>query len=335
MSVVLPPDDPARETAADLDLEISPDAAHELHRAALQLKRSEVVGMLAAAAVLALAAAGSIYVGAFVHLTFFAVAAAVIVAKLALELVRLKRDTPMESWRRERREMVEDASGRAEHLRRSAGVVPIATFSLMAVTCAVTGVQLLVVGVRESIPLAALVKPAVRAGEWWRLLSAAFLHGNLLHLLANMGALSTLGGIVETYDRPTRIPLAYLAAVLTGSIASTLASGIASVGASGGVLGIAGFLVVSSRLRRDGAPAWVRKQVWSMIGATAVLGIVAFFFIDNAAHLGGALAGAAVGWLSASAAASKPLARALDAAGWLSAAILTAAAVFTATRLVQ
>ena len=69
-----------------------------------------------------------------------------------------------------------------------------------------------------------------------------------------------------------------------------------------------------------------------MLASTAVLGIAAFMFIDNAAHLGGALTGAAIGhavcrW-------GQPYQRHIDAAGLTAAVILGAGAVFTVTRLV-
>jgi membrane associated rhomboid family serine protease len=314
------------------DPDISVDAARALHRDAVQLKRHEL--MFAAPMLILAVPIGVLAIMMPRELGFFAFVAGALVfhaGRTAVEFVRLRRAEPVENWRREQRDEAADVEGRRQHLERAAAVRPWATLSLVGVTMAVTAVQFLGPGIRESIGLAALVKPAVRAGEWWRLLSAGYLHGNLMHVLGNMSALCFLGEMIEIYDRPIRLPLAYLAAVIGGSLASTFVSNAPSVGASGGVLGLAGYLLMSGRLRPDGTTHWVRRRIVSMLAATAALGVAAFFFIDNAAHVGGALAGAGVGWLSARADRQD----AIDRAGWVAAVVLAGGACFTVARLLR
>jgi hypothetical protein len=152
-----------------------------------------------------------------------------------------------------------------------------------------------------------------------------------LHLLSNVGALVTIGELIETYDRRARIPLVYLCAVIGGSLASTLVSSRPAIGASGGVLGLVAYLLVVAGRRSGGPPDWVRQQMLKILAMTALLGLVAFAFIDNAAHAGGALTGAAFGFFTVS--RHNEYHQADDGAGWAAAAILSAGAVFTVLRL--
>ena len=222
----------------------------------------------------------------------------------------------------------------AELVARSNTTRPVLTLAVAAAIAIVTSVQYLT-GLEPSIAAAALVKPAVRAGEWWRLLSASFLHANAMHVLANLSAVIALGTLIETFDRPLRVPFAYLAGVLGGSLASTLVLPATSVGASGGVLGLLAYLAISG-VGPTSSPTWMRKRMFGHLATIAATGLVGFFFIDNAAHAGGAAAGMLVGGLSATARRiSERSVRAVDTCGFVAAAILAAAAVFTAGRLLH
>jgi membrane associated rhomboid family serine protease len=57
-----------------------------------------------------------------------------------------------------------------------------------------------------------------------------------------------------------------------------------SVGASGGIMGLAGYLFIVSR-GSTRLPPWIAKRMVSMFSATAIFGLASFFFIDNAATL--------------------------------------------------
>jgi membrane associated rhomboid family serine protease len=125
-------------------------------------------------------------------------------------------------------------------------------------------------------------------GEWWRLITAAFLHAGLLHILFNMYALYLLGPAVERVLGTGRFLILYLVAALGGSAASYAFSAPAtlSVGASGAIFGLMGaLLVVGRRFRRD------VTEVLVLLGVNLAIG---FFLpsIDWRAHLGGAVAGA-------------------------------------------
>jgi membrane associated rhomboid family serine protease len=98
------------------------------------------------------------------------------------------------------------------------------------------------------------------------------------------------------------------------------------------VLGLIGYVLVAAGRQPGGMPAWVRREMASMLASTALLGIAAFLFIDNAAHAGGTAAGAAMGYVATRASRDRSL-DPWDAAGVAAAIVLAAGAVFTIARL--
>jgi membrane associated rhomboid family serine protease len=127
-------------------------------------------------------------------------------------------------------------------------------------------------------------------GEWWRLGTAAFLHGSLLHLGFNMYVLWVLGPTLESLFGHARFVILYGLAALGGSIVSYTFSPVntISVGASGAVFGLMAALIVAGHhLKRD-----VRQVV-----VLLVINVVIGFLVPNIdwrAHLGGAIVGALV-----------------------------------------
>lgn len=86
-----------------------------------------------------------------------------------------------------------------------------------------------------------LYGPLVDHGDWWRLITAAFLHGSIWHIAMNMYALWWLGAVVEGAIGSSRFLLLYLASALAGSAgALVLDPGKPVVGASGAIFGILG-----------------------------------------------------------------------------------------------
>ena len=134
----------------------------------------------------------------------------------------------------------------------------------------------------------ALYGPLVANGDWYRLLSAAFLHYGPIHLGLNMLALWWIGRPLENYLGPVRYLLLYLVSGLAGSAGALIANPTAvTVGASGAIFGILGAAIV---LERQGT--------YVLGGAALPLLIVnlAFTFavpgISIGGHLGGAVGGA-------------------------------------------
>jgi uncharacterized protein (TIGR04222 family) len=147
----------------------------------------------------------------------------------------------------------------------------------------------------HSVEAAGLVKSAVRSGEWWRLLTAPTLHGNVWHFAGNYAALRLLGAIVESYGRRVHLPVVLVLSALAGSVASQLLLPATSVGISGGIMGCVGYLLVLGwRYRTSVAPGFFQAMVRAA-AITALIGLVGYGVIDNAAHGGGLVAGLAGG----------------------------------------
>jgi membrane associated rhomboid family serine protease len=133
-----------------------------------------------------------------------------------------------------------------------------------------------------------LFGPAVADGEWWRLVTAAFLHASVIHLLFNMLMLWWFGQALEAAIGPARFIGVYAVSALAGSAGALLVSPEAfTVGASGAVFGILGAGLVLER-----------QQIWVFGGSAlgvVVLNVVLSFLISRISiggHVGGLVGGA-------------------------------------------
>ena len=198
----------------------------------------------------------------------------------------------------------------------------IATYTLSGLLVVLFVLQV-AAGVPHSILGAGLVKPLVADGEWWRLLTACFLHGNIVHLMANLGALKVFGGVVETRTSWRHLYLVYLVSGLVGSVASQVFLEAPSIGASGAVLGLVAFsFVVGYRDKADYQRDLVQDAGKALV-LTGLLGLAMYRNIDNAAHAGGVVAGSGLALLLVRESAIKAVPQ---LAGWTSALILLATA---------
>jgi rhomboid protease GluP len=133
-------------------------------------------------------------------------------------------------------------------------------------------------------------------GEIWRALTCVFVHANLLHLLCNATGLAVFGNLAEATIGRAYVPLVFLVTALSGSVFSLFLSASPSVGASGGILGLAAFVFVNAGHSPILNSLGVWKMFATMLALTALGGIVAYDLFDSAAHLGGLLAGLGLGW---------------------------------------
>lgn len=143
----------------------------------------------------------------------------------------------------------------------------------------------------HGIEAAGLMKDAAHKSEWWRVYTSPFLHGNPLHFLMNASALLYLGKRLEVFARWPHLPLVFLLSAAVGNEASLRLLDKPSVGASGGLLGWLGFLLVFESLHQRLVPRSARRRLLAGVFLTALIGLVGYRFIDNAAHAGGLLAG--------------------------------------------
>nr|WP_276510171.1 rhomboid family intramembrane serine protease [Longimicrobium terrae] len=139
----------------------------------------------------------------------------------------------------------------------------------------------------------------VRSGAWWLLLTAELMHGGPLHFILNFSALRSLGKSIEWRAPRGWVPLVFLVSALGASVASfVLPPDAQSVGASGGLMGMFGFLLVMAHRRRQHMPPGFLRSLVINIALIAGLGLVYYQYIDNAGHLGGIVAGAAIGFFA-------------------------------------
>ena len=133
----------------------------------------------------------------------------------------------------------------------------------------------------------------VAQGEWWRLVSAIFIHIGIIHLLFNSYALMFIGPLLEELLGKERFLVSYLAAGVIGFALSNwyYPPWLVTAGASGAVFGMIAMAVVLSR-RWGSWGRILQQQLVHWILYAFVFGI--FIGANNAAHFGGALAGAAL-----------------------------------------
>lgn len=127
----------------------------------------------------------------------------------------------------------------------------------------------------------------VADGEWWRIVTSAFLHAGVVHLAFNMIALYVLGSVFEAYVGPLRFTLVYAASVVWGAAGALLfAPNSATVGASGGVFGLMAAILVLQRQR--GMTMFGDVGIWLGINLVITFTLPG---ISIGGHLGGIVGG--------------------------------------------
>jgi membrane associated rhomboid family serine protease len=175
---------------------------------------------------------------------------------------------------------------------RTYGAKPIVTYVLMAICVLAFVMQTTSPDLERQL---VLWPPAVADGELWRLVTSAFLHYGITHLLFNMWALYVVGPSLEQVFGRLRYGALYGISALGGSVLVYLLSPLnsATAGASGAVFGLFGAtFVVSKKLNLD------VKAVLMLIGLnvafTLVVPLISSQNISWQGHLGGLLAGGAI-----------------------------------------
>ena len=174
--------------------------------------------------------------------------------------------------------------------------VTLATLVLLAAIFVVE-IRLGALASKEAIiAMGALARERVAAGEYWRLLTAPWLHGGTEHLVGNGIALYILGMVCEAAFGRAQLFVLYVLSGLAGSLVSMLVSVGPSVGASGAIFGLQGAAIVLLRRERDRLLVRDRRVgfvllIWAIY---TIAGGLTDPFIDNGAHIGGALGGALI-----------------------------------------
>jgi rhomboid protease GluP len=136
-------------------------------------------------------------------------------------------------------------------------------------------------------------------GQWWRLVTAGFLHGGLLHIGMNSWVLFDLGAQVEEVYGASRLVVFYFLATVFGFLASTWWTAALSVGASAGIFGLIGAMIALGMRHKASALGGAIRGLylrWAIYGL--LFGLLPGLHIDNAAHLGGLAAGFGAAYLA-------------------------------------
>jgi membrane associated rhomboid family serine protease len=131
-------------------------------------------------------------------------------------------------------------------------------------------------------------------GQWWRIVTSAFLHGSEIHILFNMLALWQVGAFIELIFGTPRMAAIYAFAMLGSGLAITYFTPFdVTIGASGAIFGLFGALGVAAlRLGERGRD--ILKQTIGIIIINLVLGFT-LPGISNAGHIGGLIFGTIAG----------------------------------------
>jgi rhomboid protease GluP len=147
--------------------------------------------------------------------------------------------------------------------------------------------------------------PSIAQGQWWRLLTPMFLHApftgsifSLMHIGFNMYILRVFGPNVEESFKTSRFVPMYLAAGFAGSAASYAFGSCfgLGVGASGAIFGVVGILLAYMYNRRTSTfVSDAMRNLLFFVGLNLFIGFT-IPIIDNAAHIGGLVAGLVLGY---------------------------------------
>ena len=171
-------------------------------------------------------------------------------------------------------------------------ITPVITYALIAINVVMFVLETVSSGIQSDLVLRS---PAVADGDWYRLLTSAFMHYGATHLLFNMYALYIVGPPLENWLGRLRFTALYALSALGGSVLVYLLSSLsaATAGASGAVFGLFGAsFVVGRRLNLD--VRWVIALIAINLAFTFVIPLLGGQNISWQGHLGGLVTGALV-----------------------------------------
>ena len=141
--------------------------------------------------------------------------------------------------------------------------------------------------------LFAKVNPLIASGQYWRLVSPALVHGNLMHLAVNCYSLWNIAPALEGLTGSPRLLVTYVVAAIGGNVASYMLSPHPSLGASGAVFGLGGALAMYFYRNKNvygRRSDYVLKSLWQTLLINVLYGLTNPR-IDNFGHFGGLVGG--------------------------------------------
>ena len=171
---------------------------------------------------------------------------------------------------------------------------------LLFVAAALGGAGWLIPNAATEIAAGSNFGPLTTNGEWWRLITALFVHFGILHLLFNMWALAAFGALSERLLGTISFVFIYFVCGIAANLASiTLRPSVDTAGASGAIFGVLGALLAVYWRNKKALPfSVVRSERTAVLMFTifALLGGFLYKGVDNVAHLGGLITGSLLGF---------------------------------------
>ena len=134
--------------------------------------------------------------------------------------------------------------------------------------------------------------------EYWRILTGATVHSGVMHVGMNCYAFYSFGKLFEMLSNRAHLAIVFVLSAIGGGLLSLVFNpDVTSVGASGGIVGLLGYLAVYAFQRRQFISPAFRKNLLMNIGFILVFGLVLYKSIDNFGHIGGLITGAVYGFL--------------------------------------
>ncbi len=146
------------------------------------------------------------------------------------------------------------------------------------------------IDIRVLVDFGAKVNELIDQGEYYRLVTSAFLHADAMHILFNMYALFALGRILEDFIGKARYISIYLFSALTGGILSYYYTPNVSVGASGAIFGLLGAILMVAIFKKQ----VVNRGLLPRIAIVLMISLFSGFSsgtTDNYGHIGGLIGG--------------------------------------------
>ena len=172
------------------------------------------------------------------------------------------------------------------------------TYSLIAINVVMFVLQQMSPAVFEALVL--WPRGIAQYGEWWRIITSAFLHASITHILFNMWALWVVGPPLERWLGRGRFIGLYVLSALGGGVLVYLLSPIAAptLGASGAIFGLFGAtFIVGKRVNMD--TRGIMAVIVINLAFTFVIPLISHMNISWQGHVGGLVTGVVVAWLYA------------------------------------
>ena len=169
---------------------------------------------------------------------------------------------------------------------------PVMTSFLIAINIIIYVLMVLTDNTEDFINKFAVYGPfIIKYNEYYRLITGAFIHGNIFHLAFNCYALYIIGSQIESFMGKYKYIIIYLFSAVGASLLSIVISKYPSIGASGAIFGLMGSLIYFGYHYRVYLGTVIKSQIIPLIVVNLIIGFIFNGQIDNYAHIGGLISG--------------------------------------------